>query len=153
MAAPAISPRSDVVDQHWETLVTFYNKLGIDEHWDGLAAFYNPKGLYRGQNRVGTKWAQLGVWDDIPGTANAFGHGAVFPVEIPLRFISLYGEKGEVILEPFCGSGTTMIAAEKLGRRCFGMELDPLYCDIIRKRWAEFVHGEDCKWEKLTPQV
>jgi DNA modification methylase len=37
--------------------------------------------------------------------------------------------------EPFCGSGTTLIAAEQLGRKCYGMEISPQYCDIIVKRW------------------
>jgi len=50
------------------------------------------------------------------------------------------------------GSGTTIIACEQLGRSCFGMEVSPKYCDIIRRRWAEFVHGEDCDWQALTPQ-
>ena len=44
------------------------------------------------------------------------------------------------IYEPFCGSGTTMIAAEQLGRRCYGMEISPQYCDLIIKRWENFTN-------------
>ena len=47
-------------------------------------------------------------------------------------------ERGDLIYEPFCGSGTTLIAAETVGRRCFALELDPAYCDVIVKRWQEF---------------
>lgn len=36
------------------------------------------------------------------------------------------------------------------GRKAFLMEIDPLYCDVVRKRWAEFVHGEGCDWQELT---
>jgi len=36
---------------------------------------------------------------------------------------------------------------------CFGMEISPLYVDVIRKRWAEYVHGKDCDWETLTPCI
>jgi len=39
------------------------------------------------------------------------------------------------LYEPFCGSGTTLIAAEQLGRKCYGMEISPQYCDVIVKRW------------------
>jgi DNA modification methylase len=43
--------------------------------------------------------------------------------------------------EPFCGSGTTLIAAEQLGRKCYGMEISPQYCDVIVRRW-ENLTGE-----------
>jgi DNA modification methylase len=43
-----------------------------------------------------------------------------------------------IVFEPFCGSGTTVIAAEKLKRRCFAMELDGIYCDIAVKRYEDF---------------
>jgi DNA modification methylase len=39
------------------------------------------------------------------------------------------------LLDPFLGSGTTLIAAEQLGRKCYGMEISPQYCDVIVKRW------------------
>ncbi len=42
------------------------------------------------------------------------------------------------ILDPFLGSGSTLIAAEKTNRKCYGMELDPKYCDVIVKRWEDF---------------
>jgi DNA modification methylase len=42
------------------------------------------------------------------------------------------------VLDPFLGSGTTLIAAERTGRRCFGIELDPLYVDTIIRRWQAF---------------
>lgn len=46
--------------------------------------------------------------------------------------------KGEAIYEPFAGSGTTVIAAETVGRRCLAMEIDPRYCDVIADRWQSF---------------
>ena len=53
----------------------------------------------------------------------------------------------------FGGSGSTLIAAEQTGRKAYLMELDEKYCDVIRKRWAEFVHGEGCGWVELSKQV
>jgi len=48
---------------------------------------------------------------------------------------------GEVILDPFLGSGTTLIAADNLGRKCYGMEIDPGYCDVIIERWETLTGG------------
>lgn len=59
-------------------------------------------------------------------------HPAIFPVELPAFAMNCW--MGNVY-EPFCGSGTTLIAAEQLGRKCYGMEISPQYCDVIVKRW------------------
>jgi DNA modification methylase len=65
----------------------------------------------------------------------ALGHSAAFPVGLPSFFIKAYTDKGDKIFDPFLGSGTTLIAAEQLGRKCYGMEISPAYCDVIVKRW------------------
>src|SRR3990167_1091077 len=65
-------------------------------------------------------------------------HSACFPVNLPLKGILLMSEQGGVILDPFGGSGSTLIAAEKAKRKCFMIELDPIYCDVIVKRWEIF---------------
>lgn len=61
------------------------------------------------------------------------------PTQKPLSIISKCIENssvhGDLILDGFCGSGTTLIAAERLGRRCFAMEIEPRYCDVILARW------------------
>ena len=62
----------------------------------------------------------------------------MFPVELPAQYILACTSNKEIIYEPFGGSGTTMIAAEKLGRKACLMELDPKYCDVIVKRWEDF---------------
>jgi len=59
--------------------------------------------------------------------------------------------RGTVVLDQFAGSGTTLLAAERADRAARCMELDPRYADVIRRRWAEFVHGEGCDWPALTP--
>ncbi len=67
-----------------------------------------------------------------------YGHPAVCPVEIPVRTIEAYTGEGASLLEPFGGSGTTLIAAEQTGRRAFLIERLPRYCDAILKRWEEY---------------
>jgi DNA modification methylase len=49
---------------------------------------------------------------------------------------------GEIVLDAFLGSGSTLIACERLGRRCFGIELDPRYVDVAVKRWETFTGGK-----------
>ncbi len=72
-------------------------------------------------------------------------------VELAVRAIQYSSLIGENVLDLFGGSGSTLIGCEQTGRHAFLMELDTLYCDVIRKRWAEFAHGEGCNWQELTP--
>lgn len=62
-------------------------------------------------------------------------HPAVFPVELPQAFLTHYAGASEIVLDPFLGSGTTLIAAERLGRICYGMEIEPRYVDVAIARW------------------
>ena len=75
-------------------------------------------------------------------------HPATFPVNFPAEYIKAFTNKEQSVIEPFGGSGTTMIAAEQLGRKCFMMELDPHYCDVIIARWEKLTGG---KATKLNP--
>lgn len=78
-------------------------------------------------------------------------HPTMKPVEMLIYLIQNSSARGDVILDNFGGSGSTLIACEQTGRACRTMELSPKYCDVIRRRWAEFVNGEGCDWEALTP--
>jgi len=66
-------------------------------------------------------------------------HPTMKPVAIVEYLIKNSSKESDVVFDPFLGSGTTLIAAEKLGRRCFGIELSPAYCDVIVKRYAKFM--------------
>lgn len=61
-------------------------------------------------------------------------HGAGMPVGVASRMIAIHSNTGRVVLEPFTGTGTTIIASHRLGRRCYGLELEPKFGDIILKR-------------------
>src|SRR5690606_39008730 len=69
------------------------------------------------------------------GTHEATGHTAAFPVGLPAWLIRAYSDPGDCVLDPFAGSGSTLIAAEQEGRRGFGIELSPAYVDLILDRW------------------
>ena len=75
------------------------------------------------------------VWEvDQQGESDGI-HPTQKPVELFRRPIAWHTLKGEVCLEPFSGSGTQLVAAEALGRRCFALEVSPAYVDVALKRW------------------
>ena len=74
----------------------------------------------------------------VSGVESGTGHPAAYPVSLPEFFIRAYSDEGDIVFDPFMGSGTTLIAAEKTKRRGFGCEISPQYCDIILARWEAF---------------
>ncbi|MFA9204815.1 MAG: site-specific DNA-methyltransferase, partial [Bacteroidia bacterium] len=66
------------------------------------------------------------------------GHPAVFPVQLVVEMLTAFSDPGAVVYEPFCGSGTSLIGAEKTERICRAMELAPAYCDIAVRRWQAY---------------
>jgi len=72
------------------------------------------------------------------GSRDATGHAAAFPVGLPEFFIKAFSDSGDLIFDPFMGSGSTLIAAEKQSRICCGMEISPAYVDVIVQRWQTF---------------
>jgi DNA modification methylase len=90
------------------------------------------------------------VWE-VPRPKRSEEHPTMKPVDLVLRAVIASSQPGQAVYEPFCGSGSTILACEKSGRRCLAIEIEPKFCDVIRRRWAEFVHGEGCEWQALTP--
>lgn len=78
------------------------------------------------------------VWTMNPESAKKVKHPAPFPVELPYRLIQLYTFKGDVILDPFMGSGSTAIAALKSERKYVGYDVDPTYIKIAEERIAPY---------------
>ncbi|MGE3361103.1 MAG: site-specific DNA-methyltransferase [Acidimicrobiia bacterium] len=76
----------------------------------------------------------LDIWSIPPESAKRVGHPAPFPVELPEQLIRLYTYEGDLVLDPFMGSGSTLVAAALLDRRYIGYDLDPAYVDIARQR-------------------
>jgi len=76
----------------------------------------------------------LSVWRFNPESATRIGHPAPFPLELPLRLINLYSYKGDLILDPFMGSGTTCVAAKKLSRDYVGYDINAEYCKLAQNR-------------------
>lgn len=76
------------------------------------------------------------------------GQGIIFgtkPIEILIPYIKVLTKRDDLIIEPFGGSGSTMIAAEKLKRRCYVMEKSPVYCEVVKKRWEKLTGKKGVK--------
>jgi len=108
-------------------------------HWQHEPCYYavrkGAQGRWQGARDQSTLWA-IGTAEGPEDAATV--HGTQKPVECMRRPILNNSARGDLVYEPFAGSGTTVIAAESVGRRCLAMELDPRYCDVIVERWQSF---------------
>lgn len=103
----------------------------------------------------------LDVWSIPPESARRVGHPAPFPVELPEQLIRLYTFVDDLVLDPFLGSGSTLVAAARLGRRGVGYDLDPAYVDLARRRLADeladtsrsMVAGDDRAARRLAAEA
>lgn len=74
-------------------------------------------------------------------------HGAAMPSHLPKWVLGELFSEAKSVIEPFAGTGTTFIVCEELNRKCYGMELDPKYCDVIVKRWEDFTGKKAELWK------
>ncbi|MFI0848860.1 site-specific DNA-methyltransferase [Mesorhizobium sp. IMUNJ 23232] len=106
-----------------------------DYHWQHEPCWYavrtGKKGHWSGDRKQTTVW-------QIPHRKSESGHGTQKPVECMKRPIENNSSPGQAVYEPFCGSGTTIIAAEMTGRVCHAIELNPAYVDVAITRWQDF---------------
>ena len=119
-----------------------------DGHTDGAAALATPRKSYSFVLRSVSSVKKIDysgpVWNlSIEGsptfeTRIGMSHNTMKPVELVERAIRNSSKPGNSVLDPFGGSGTTLIAAEKSGRKAFLMELDPKYVDVIVRRWQDW---------------
>ena len=106
-----------------------------DSHWKHENCWY---AFWKGEKH---RWFgerdKTTVWEVKKVSNSDYVHPMQKPVELYLIPIQNHTQLGEVICEPFSGSGSQFIAAEQLGRKCYGMEISQIYCDVIVKRWEQ----------------
>ena len=96
------------------------------------------------------------VWDYDKDNVTQYVHPTQKPVIMSANVIMNSSKTDGEILDIFLGSGSTLIACEQTDRTCYGMELDPKYVDVIRKRYAKFISPDNElpeNWEELTPAI
>lgn len=125
---------------------------------------YRTVQLEEGETAVISTLEGGDVWQVAPDRKKDYEHPNQKPVELAARAIANHTEAGEIVLDPFAGSGSTLIAAERTGRRCRAIELDRRFADIIIKRWCLYIHaqhlepevlrnGKPYEWTKFCPEL
>ena len=125
--------------QQYEYIATFADDTEeidqTDHEWIVGFATGNYKFTKRLSAADKKSWGYAGVWK-IKTVSKNDVHVAMYPLELPTRCIKMHSDKSDLVLEPFCGSGTTMVACENLQRKCRGIEISPDYCAVILERMA-----------------
>lgn len=122
------------VEFNWDN-----EKDGLQEEYEtalyAIAGKPHWEGYQRGQKNQPTDFIEYVASDE-----KHSGQGVIFgtkPIEILIPYIKVLTKRGDLIVEPFSGSGSTLIASTKMKRRCFGMEKSPVYTEVIIKRWEK----------------
>lgn len=139
-----------LTDYQWRHEPCLYGwKNGANHYWDGrrdLTTVYDEKPNYKKMSKKellqeitklrGDNLPNTIIYEDKP--ARNEEHPTMKPVKLFQRLIKNSSKEDDAVLDPFGGSGTTIIACEKLGRTAYVMELDPRYVDVIRRRWTKW---------------
>jgi DNA modification methylase len=121
---------------HWAHEPCLYaTRIGTRVPW------YGPRNQSTVWRAASPKMAGAGSGAADGGADSKVDHATQKPTSLFTRPIENHLRPGEVVYDPFAGSGTTVIAAELTGRVCFAIELDPRCCDLIRERWQVFANG------------
>jgi len=119
--------------------------------------YRQPSGEQRDASRISKE--EFGLWFqqiwNITG-ASTKHHPAPFPLELATRLVRMFSFTGDTVLDPFCGSGTTMVAALRTGRNSIGVEIDPEYCRMaaryLKAESADLFATANLRFEKVTTE-
>lgn len=140
------------IRKEMEALMDVKNVIVWDKQVHGLGSDYKftyelcvvgKKGKPEINNRYGTDYQD--IWRLQRTIGRNKDHATAKPVELLEKPITNASKQDDIVLDLFLGSGSTLIAAEKTGRICYGMELDPKYVDVIIKRWEDYTSKKAIK--------
>lgn len=126
-----LEPEEDGLQNEYETALY---AISGKPHWESY--------------KKGKKYQPTDFIEYVASDEKSSGQGVIFgtkPIEILIPYIKVLTKRDDLILEPFGGSGSTLIASEKMKRRCYVMEKSPVYCEVIKKRWENLTHEKGVK--------
>lgn len=148
-AMPIVS--KEAMTRTYEDILVVGNDDSIREDIEMGAILRNSKEAFF--NTKTKKWLN-NYWEITVNKTQLDNHKACYPVSLPTKAILIMTKEKEIVADPFLGSGTTIIASEKTDRICYGMEISPLYTDVIVERWCRYTgitdikkNGVDYKWK------
>jgi DNA modification methylase len=104
--------------------------------------FLFSRGRYKIPTRSQNNEGLFNFYESSKEFKQSQGNLAAFPVDLPEHFISIFSLESNCVYEPFCGTGTTLIACERLGRKCRAVEISPAYVAVAIQRWVDVTGGE-----------
>lgn len=126
------------------------------KHEPCLEGIFHESSLYGWKEGAAHQWFSDRKQTTVlffPKPTKSADHPTMKPVALLEALLHNSSARGDLVLDTFGGSGSTLIACERMGRRARLAELEPRFCDVIRRRWAEHAHGAGCDWAALTPMV
>ncbi|MBN1162500.1 DNA modification methylase [Patescibacteria group bacterium] len=126
-----LKPEEELLQNEYETALF---AISGRPHWESY--------------KKGKKYQPTDFIEYVASDEKSSGQGVVFgtkPIEILIPYIKVLTKRGDLIVEPFGGSGSTLIASEKMRRRCYIMEKSPVYAEVIKKRWEKLTHQKGVK--------
>lgn len=124
-----------------------FDKENDEDEGESAIGIYARSGGKFNQNR-----SISNTWFFERPSASKF-HPTMKPVGLCAKGVLSLSDEGDIVFDPFSGSGSTLIACEQTGRKCYGCEIDPKYCDVIRKRWWKFKTGSEDGWQEGTAAI
>lgn len=156
----------DIKEQIWFGADYYAKSLGDTEHagcwcvWDkrveesqdaGFGSCFELFWSKQKHKRMIYRYQWAGFFTQ--GEKRDFEHPTEKSVRLISRLVQDFTEPDDIVLDLFGGSGSTLIACEQTDRTCYMMELDPKYCDVIRKRYHKFITGSEEGWIEATPVI
>lgn len=124
-----------------------YDKESTEDEGESMVGIYARNGgKFQANRKISNTW-----FFERP-SASKF-HPTMKPVGLCAKGILSLSSEGDIVFDPFSGSGSTLIACEQTGRRCYGCEIDPKYVDVIRKRYWKFKTGSEEGWQDGTKAI
>lgn len=120
-----------------------YKDIGEDGGDCEQAIYCRGNGKFRSNRKLQNAW-----FFDKPKSNK--DHPTMKPIGLCAKGVLALSEPNDIVFDPFLGSGSTLIACEQIGRKCYGCELDAKYCDVIRKRYWKFKTGSEEGWQDGT---